>query len=121
MSGVSEDDLISAIDRIGMTPDGELLYLFLQKRLTRVLHTLDSGALQSENGQRTLAAELMGHLSTGIQEAHAGIRSDRIAVFKLPERAALQRARGATRRGFVAGAESEFGPGTGTEPGGDAA
>jgi hypothetical protein len=119
MSGISDDDMTSAIDRIGTTPDGELLYLWLQKRLNRVAHTLDAGALQQENGQRILAAELMGHLSTGINEAHAGIRSDRIAVFKLPEPAPLRRAHGAARRGSFPGAESEFGPrgGPDTEPG----
>ena len=112
MSGISDDDMTSAIDRIGTTPDGELLYLWLQKRLNRVAHTTEPGALQQENGQRILAAELMGHLSTGINEAHAGIRSDRIAVFKLPEPAPLRRAHGAARRGIPADFQSEFaGPG----------
>jgi hypothetical protein len=117
---ISDGDLVSAIDRIGTTPDGELLYLWLQKRLTRVLHTTESGALQTENGQRILAAELMGLLSAGINEAHAGSRSDRIAVFKLPEPAAIRRARGAARRVIDTGAEPE--PGDAGNPGpGDAA
>jgi hypothetical protein len=98
---ISDEELIAAIDRIGMTPDGEMLYLYLQKRLTRVLHTVEPGALQTENGVRILASELMGFLSAGINEAHAGVRSDRIAVFKLPERAAVRRSHGAARRGIV--------------------
>jgi hypothetical protein len=83
---ISDEELIAAIDRIGMTPDGEMLYLYLQKRLTRVLHTVEPGALQTENGVRILASDLMGFLSAGLNEAYAGARSDRIVTFKLPER-----------------------------------
>jgi hypothetical protein len=120
MSGISEDDLKSAIDRIGMSPDGELLYLWLQRRLTRVLQTTEPGALQQENGQRILATELMGHLSAGINEAHGGSRSDRIVTFKLPERAAVRLgARGAIRRGTIPGEPEpgQFEPGSSGNPG----
>jgi hypothetical protein len=114
---ISEDDMAGAIDRIGMSPDGELLYLWLQKRLTRVVHSSEVGALQSENGQRILASELMGLLSAGINEAHAGSRSDRIAVFKLPEPAAVDSGDWiAKRRARLAAAGPESGPGSSGAP-----
>jgi hypothetical protein len=82
---VTDDDLKEAIKRIGLTLDGELLYLWLQKRQLTVDYTTEPGALQQANGQRILAAELMVFLSAGINETYAGARSDHITVFKLAE------------------------------------
>jgi hypothetical protein len=77
-----DSDIKEAIVRIGLTPDGELLHLWLQKHLHLVVRTTDPGALQQENGRRILAADLMSLLSAGINEAHTSVRSDRIIVLR---------------------------------------
>jgi hypothetical protein len=79
---VGNDDLDEAIKRIGLTPDGEMLYLWLQRILTGVVHATDSGALQVEHGKRSLATELMHALSAGIDETYAGTRHDRCVYFE---------------------------------------
>jgi hypothetical protein len=97
---MTEEDLRGAIDRIGRTADGELLYLWLQKRLLRVIHSTEAGTLRTENGQRTLASELMGLLSTGLAEVHAGTRSERTIVFTVAKPVSVRDSGGARRRGI---------------------
>jgi hypothetical protein len=110
---MTEQELREAIDRIGRTADGELLYLFLQKRLLRVVHSEKGTALRVENGQRILASELMGLLSQGIEES-VSARSDRIAIFSVAGPVDTRRNTGAARRGIPAGGyrDSDFDPGT---------
>jgi hypothetical protein len=121
----SDDEIVAAIKRIGLSPDGELLYLWLQKHLHLVVRTTEPGALQQENGRRILAHDLMLLLSAGIDEAHAGSRSDRIIVFKQPSSATIGErdsyiARRRARLGIDAYPEPE--PGNSGVPGpGDAA
>jgi hypothetical protein len=116
---ITDDLLREAIDRIGRTADGELLYLYLQRFLCRVTHSADAGALQAENGKRIFAQELMGLMSRGLSEIHAGTRNDRIAIFAVPEPRSIRQP-GASRRGPAGqpGFESEFDddgpPGMGT-------
>jgi hypothetical protein len=116
---MTEQELREAIDRIGRTADGELLYLWLQKRLLRVVHANDGGTLRVENGQRILASELMGLLSAGIADTHAGSQrpergTERAIVFTVAGPVDTRRNIGAARRGIPAGGfrDSDFDPNT---------
>lgn len=92
---IDDKDLAEALDRIGRSPDGRLLYLFCQKTLCQVLPgDQTESALREHEGRRRFAAELMGHMSKGIQD------SDRHAITFTVTRAARTggAARGAGRR-----------------------
>jgi hypothetical protein len=77
---ISEETMREAIDRIGRTPDGELLYLYLQRRLMEVDRSGRVRALRLENGQRIFASELMSLLSLGLEESVRLRRSDAIVI-----------------------------------------
>ena len=56
-----------AIDRIARTHDGRLLHRYLRRVLETVADIQDTGALQSHNGRRTLARDLMRLMAPGIE------------------------------------------------------
>lgn len=67
---IETQDIAEAIDRIARTPDGIILYRFLQKTLCAVPPSEQTdGALREFEGRRRFAAELMGHMSEGIQDS----------------------------------------------------
>lgn len=62
-------EIKNSLDRIAMTPDGQNLYVFLQRRLMKVpLETSDS-ALRANQGERSFALELIGLMAKGIAES----------------------------------------------------
>lgn len=110
---ITDEELRTAIGRLGQTQDGEKLYLWLQRGLMRVVHTPDHGALLHENGRRTLASEIMGMLSRGLSDIYASHRDhDRVVIFSANIGGAGRSVqRGANqRRGVVGepGFESEY-------------
>lgn len=91
---IETKDIHEAIDRLARTPDGQMLYRYLQKTLCAVM-TGDhhDGALRQFEGRRIFAAELMGLMAKGIDE------SDRHAItFSIAGPRAVARTRGAGRR-----------------------
>lgn len=58
-----------ALDRFARTPDGATVYVFLQRRLMTVLAADTDGALRSDQGERMLAAKLIGLMAKGILES----------------------------------------------------
>jgi hypothetical protein len=83
MTEISTEDLRSAIQRVAQSRDGELLYLWLQKRLMAlpVVGCSDSD-LQKFEGGRMLAGELFGLMSEGIRLSGRD-DSRRPVIFKL--------------------------------------
>jgi hypothetical protein len=69
---IDDKQMADAIDRIARTPDGQALYLFLQKTLSGVPLLQDGDALRSHHGRRTFAAELMAAMADGIRDSHGG-------------------------------------------------
>jgi hypothetical protein len=66
---IENNDMKEAIDRIARTPDGLLLYRLLQKVLCgTVAAQSDHGALQINEGRRTLARDLMAYMAEGIAD-----------------------------------------------------
>ncbi len=65
---IGDDDITSALRNIARTPDGRMLYLYLQRELMGVARTSETGALQVHHGARTFAANLMGRMAPGIAE-----------------------------------------------------
>lgn len=61
------DEEIEALDRIARTRDGMLLHRYLRRILEAVIDFQQDGALQTHNGRRTLARDLMGHMAQGIE------------------------------------------------------
>lgn len=98
--GISHDDLKEALGRLALSPDGEMLYLWLQKRLMGlpVVGCGDSD-LQKFEGGRMLAGELIALMSEGIRLSG---RTDGIRpiVFRLAsaERADSRRSSPSLRR-----------------------
>lgn len=69
MIEVTDDMLKEAIDRIARTPEGALLYRWLQKTLFETLAgEHPDGAFREHNGKRKLASHLMGLMSRGIED-----------------------------------------------------
>lgn len=58
-----------AIDRLARTPDGAMLYVYLQRRLLEVLPTADLSALNTHHGERMFAFRLTGLMAKGIIES----------------------------------------------------
>lgn len=73
---ITDDEIDAALDRIARTPDGVLLYRFLQMTLMAALaeHAPKQSALRVEHGQRRFAAKLMAKMVKGIDES--GGRTD---------------------------------------------
>jgi hypothetical protein len=92
--GLTDEDLHKAIDRLARTPDGRILYLFLQRRLMGVPASSKSGALRTDHGERMFAAKLIGLMATGIAESGGASSSsgdgstgsgDKPIVFAVPQ------------------------------------
>jgi hypothetical protein len=91
MSEIDDEALAKALDRIAMTPDGALLYAFLQKEAIGLPAGPDpsDGALRVNYGHRSLAHKMMGLMARGIDESGGrtddspgtGKRSERPVVF----------------------------------------
>ena len=85
MIEVDDKQIAEALDRIARTDDGELLYLFLQKVLCAVtLPTQEQIALLRNEGRRSLAAVLMGHMAEGLLTS--GRTRNPVVVFTGPKR-----------------------------------
>jgi hypothetical protein len=65
----TQEACLEALDRIARTPDGAMLYVFLQRRLMTVLSPNSRGALRQDNGERMFAAKLIGGMAKGILES----------------------------------------------------
>ena len=77
---IENKDMIEAIDRIAMTDDGALLYLYLQKTLCGVSGAgTEERALSRLEGKRSFAAELMALMAEGIR--NSGRSSNRPVTF----------------------------------------
>lgn len=93
MTQIFDDkDIAAALERIALTPDGEILYDALHKEAADLLDVDPSdGALRSHHGRRTFARELMKMMAKGIEEGGrrpdgtSGKRSDRIIVYRAPQ------------------------------------
>lgn len=96
ITDITDEDMHGALDRIARSPDGELLYRYLQKVLCAVT-TLDvpECALPRNEGRRSFAAELMGLMAEGMQDS--GSRSAAVTFTRAKPRA-VSGSRGAGRR-----------------------
>lgn len=104
---VDDKAIIDALDRIAMTPDGALLYAYLQKEAIGILtdgNPSDS-ALRLQDGRRRFAHRLMGYMAKGIDEsggrnsdAVGGRPSERPVVFLTRQPVVANKQRGAGRR-----------------------
>jgi hypothetical protein len=104
---IDDGDIANALDRIAMTPDGALLYAFLQKvAIARLPGDPSDGALRAEHGRRSLAHDLMSKMARGIDESAGrtadsdrhGRPSERPVVFLASKPVIANRKRGAGRR-----------------------
>lgn len=114
---ITDQDLRNAWDRMSRTSDGELVYLYLQKQLCGILETHDSGALQRNEGRRSLARDLMAMMAGGI-EGSVGQRAnpaDKPVVFAVRQPVETRASRGTRRRvtedSKVPGWDTEDSPG----------
>jgi len=73
---IDENQFDEALDRIARTPDGVLLYRFLQTKLMGTIaeHAPKQSALRVEHGERRFAQMLMARMAKGIDES--GGRTD---------------------------------------------
>lgn len=65
---ITDEDMHKAIANIARTPEGLLLYRWLQKQLLAVPTVTDPQALTAHNGERRFAAQLMGLMSEAVAE-----------------------------------------------------
>ena len=94
---ITDNQMHEATDRIARSADGQMLYLFLQRKLMGVAVNAEDSALRSLEGQRILAASLMGLMAKGIVES--GGHSEPICTFAVAgPRAVASASRGAGRR-----------------------
>ena len=96
--GISTEELREAISRIARTPEGEMLYLWLQKRLMALpVVGCNGDDLQKFEGGRMLAGELFAIMSEGINLSG---RTDTVRpiVFRTGGSVADARARPSLRR-----------------------
>jgi hypothetical protein len=63
---IEDKDFHEALDRIAATPDGELMYLYLQQVVLTVTSPANDGALREDNGRRRFASDLMTLMGKGI-------------------------------------------------------
>jgi len=91
---ISPQMIRDALDRISRSPDGELLYRYLQKTLMGVTaQDAPDCALQRNEGRRSFASELMGFMAEGQRSGSA------VSVtFSLAGPRAVSRSRGIGRR-----------------------
>jgi len=98
---ISDDDIRKAVANIARTPEGLLLYRYLQKELMGVPTTPEAGALLEHNGHRKFAAKLMAMMAEGIdsgQRTGTGSPTDQPVTFVAREPRAVSAGRGAGRR-----------------------
>lgn len=118
---ISQKDIAEAMDRIARTPDGELLYLHLQKVCMGVLpRDADLCALPVQEGRRRFAHDLMAFMAEGIRtSARSGARPVTFAVASASSGASPGRSsfRGAGRRVTLADSVPGFDTPTESEPG----
>ena len=111
---ITDTQMNEAIDRIARSADGQMLYLFLQRKLMGVAVNAEDSALRSLEGQRILAASLMGLMAKGIAES--GGHSEPICTFAVAGPRAVSRSRGAQRRisdtDAIPGYDADTGPRT---------
>ena len=99
---MTESEMKEALDRIARTPDGALLYRWLQLEALYVEPAdVADGALRTSHGRRSLARQLMSHMAEGI-ESSAG---DRAVVIRRDQPRGDHPIRGA--RDFRAAVERE--------------
>lgn len=67
---------IEAIDRIACSADGRLLHRYLRRVLEAVIDIQSDSALNSHNGRRSLARDLMRLMAKGIDEHGSSSSSD---------------------------------------------
>ncbi len=84
---IDDKQIAESLDRIGRTPDGVALYLFLQKTLTALPTDASADALREFHGRRTFAAELMFLMKDGVRDNVGSDPSHRPIVFTRNERA----------------------------------
>jgi hypothetical protein len=65
----TQKEIEASIDRIAMSPDGANLYIFLQRKLMKVIDPNSRGALRANLGERIFASELIGLMARGIAES----------------------------------------------------
>jgi hypothetical protein len=65
----TQKEIEASIDRIAMTPDGQNLYVFLQRRLMTVTPETPGSALRTSEGERIFASKLIGLMAKGIAES----------------------------------------------------
>ena len=88
---IDDNQINEALDRIARTPDGELLYRFMQKTLMGTLaeHDPADGALRTEHGERRFAQRLMAKMAKGIDDSggrtDSSSPSERTVVFRARE------------------------------------
>lgn len=84
---IDDDAIVKALKRIAMTPDGALLYAYLQKQAIGLPAGDDpsDSALRRELGRRTLAHQMMGLMAEGIDES-GGRTDDSTGADKRSER-----------------------------------
>lgn len=69
MTEITETDIREALDRIARTPDGELLYRYLQKELMGVTSSDEDRVLRTNHGRRSFARDLMAHMGEGVSNS----------------------------------------------------
>jgi hypothetical protein len=102
----TQKEIEASLDRIAMTPDGQNLYVFLQRRLMKLPDPSQSGALRMNLGERSFASELIGLMAKGIAEsvnrtgssASSSSGAEQPVVLPVAEPRAVPGSRGAGRR-----------------------
>lgn len=98
---VTDEEMRAAIDRIARTPDGEVLYRYLQSILQELPRSFEAGALQAHVGRRTLAHDLMARMAEGLDASGrpgTDTPSERAVALARGKPVAVSRPRGIARR-----------------------
>jgi hypothetical protein len=92
---IDNETIRDALDRIARTPDGMVLYAFLQRETMGVSGDPDpsEGALRLTEGRRRFAHDLIGLMAQGIE---ASGRPDQLLVFTVRHPAGQRRAESIT-------------------------
>lgn len=108
---ITQDEIEAAIARLSRTPDGALLYLYLQRRMMAKPGSDDptESALRVDFAQRRFASELMGLMTKDFQSDGPSEPNfpggERPIVFARQQPVALARPRGLRRAEFADAAE----------------
>jgi hypothetical protein len=118
VSEALDNDLLKeAMARIGRTPDGRVLYLFLQKMMMGIPASGKAGALRENLGRRILASEIRSLMSEAVKTTDPGI-DERPVVFASLNPVANPGHRGARRRVADPGSVVDTGSRPGSRSGG---